>query len=155
MKSKGILLTGLIAGTLDGLAAVIQFKINGGGNPALIAKYIAGALLGREAFKGGTAVVLTGIVLHYCIAIVWTAFFFLIYPKIKFACPNKFAAGVLYGVLIWVVMNLVVLPLTQLPQKPGNLAQDLTGLLIIIFAVGLPISLLHRNYTTLRPARAQ
>ncbi len=46
-----ILITGLVAGTLDGLVAVMQFMINGGKNPEINFKYIASAVFGKKAAK--------------------------------------------------------------------------------------------------------
>jgi hypothetical protein len=56
---------GLIVGTLDILAAFIQFFIQTKGNPLIILKYIASGLLGKEAYSGGDTVILLGLILHY------------------------------------------------------------------------------------------
>ena len=45
-----IITTGLVAGTMDGLAAIINFSINGGKNPEIIFKYIASGAIGENAF---------------------------------------------------------------------------------------------------------
>ena len=51
-------------------------------------------------------------------------------------------AGLFYGFLIYAVMNLVVLPLSAYPRKVSfPLLVLVTGLLVHMFCIGLPISL--------------
>jgi hypothetical protein len=143
--TKTIPITGLLVGTLDAIAAVIQFKLSGGGNPILIAKFIASGVLGKAAFSGGTGTVLLGILLHYIIAGIWTTIFFVIYP-LTAKWSNKYISGILFGLLIWAVMNLVVLPLSKTPSISRDLIPDLIGIGILIIAVGLPVSLIRSRY---------
>jgi len=45
-------------------------------------------------------------------------------------------------------MNRVVIPLSEIAQRPFNLKGALTGMAILMVAIGLPISLLtHRYYS--------
>src|SRR5262245_2700590 len=92
-----ILLTGLIAGSLDGLSAVVDVYLSSGRGPAIIVQYIASAVFGKEAYAGGSGMVVVGLLFHLLIATGWTALFFLIYPKIKFLSTNRVLAGILYG----------------------------------------------------------
>jgi hypothetical protein len=143
--TKPILLTGLLVGTLDGIAAIIHFKLSGGGNPLFIAKYIASGVFGPGALNGGAGMIISGGLFHYIIAIFWTALFFLIYPRVSGVRLKKYVPGVLYGVLIWLVMNLIVLPLTCVPLASRDLFQDAIGITILIVTVGLPISLIQQR----------
>ena len=62
---KAILKTGLIAGTLDILAAiVILAKMNAVG----VLQYVASGVFGKEAFSGGTTMAIAGLIFHYIIA---------------------------------------------------------------------------------------
>lgn len=140
---RTVLLTGLLVGTLDGVAAIVHFKLNGGENPAAIAKFIASGVFGMSAFNGGTGIVLMGTLFHYIIALIWTALFFLVYPRIGKIRLNRYVTGVIYGVIIWVVMNLVVLPLSNTPPGSRDLMRDSIGMTILIAAVGLPIALIQ------------
>ena len=143
-----ILLTGLLAGTLDGLAAVINFTINGGKDPVvLIFRYIAGAVFGAKARTGGTPMVIWGIFFHYMIAMLFTIFFFLIYPKIRSFLPHPIITGLIYGALVWVIMNQVVVPLSNLPKKPVfHLKNAAIQMGILMLCIGLPISLMTKKY---------
>ena len=73
---RTILATGLLAGTLDAIAAIIIHTINGGKLPSRIFQYIAGGAVGTQAFTGSTGMVILGIILHYTIAFAFTLFFF-------------------------------------------------------------------------------
>lgn len=152
---KNVLLTAFLVGTLDGIAAIVHFKVNGGANPVAIAKFIASGVFGMDAFNGGTAMVLTGIVFHYIIALTWTALFFLVYSRFVTIRLNRYVTGVIYGVLIWVVMNLVVLPLSNTPPASRNLIRDSIGMTILIVAVGLPIALIQARTVPKRASSSQ
>src|SRR5688572_17964190 len=85
---KAILIAGLVAGALDGLAAIIYYLANGGKKPESIFKYIASGLLGKKAFASGNDMIILGILLHFFIAICFTALLFLVFPKIKWLQNN-------------------------------------------------------------------
>ena len=71
-----VIITGLVAGTLDGLAAIINFIMQGGKKPEVIFKYIASGVIGKDALTGGNGIILLGVLLHYLIAFSWTILFF-------------------------------------------------------------------------------
>ena len=140
---RAILLTGLIAGTLDALGPILINKAN----PKLMFQFIASGAFGSErAFAGGTPMVVWGVLFHYFIAYSWTTLFFLLYPAIPFLRKNKYITAVLYGVFVWIVMNRVVIPLSKIQQGPFNIKGALTGAAILIVAIGLPVSILARRY---------
>lgn len=136
---KRILTVALIAGTLDGAAAVIflaKFKF------AATFKYIASALFGNKAFAGGTEMILAGILFHYLIAFSFTLFYAFCVTKVKFLSANKVVSGILYGLFVWAVMNLIVVPSTRIPQAGFDPQSALVNAVILVFCIGLPISLL-------------
>ena len=64
---KNILWVGFLVGSLDGLAALL---LNYNVGPTPIFKFIASGVFGADAFKGGTEMVVAGIVpLPYCLFI--------------------------------------------------------------------------------------
>ena len=76
-----IVITGLLAGTLDILAAVIRYTIRTGNSPVRLLEFIASAVFGREeAFSGNAMMGIWGLFFHYLIAFTWTIVFFLAYP---------------------------------------------------------------------------
>ena len=141
-----ILITGLLVGTLDAAAAVIQFIIPTPRNPMRIFEYIASGVFGTNAFSGGPVMAVMGLFFHYFIATAWTSLFFTVYPRIPWLAKNKVVSGLLYGVVIWLMMNLVILPLTNVPHIPIRVTGAAIGMIILMLVVGLPISLRTNKY---------
>lgn len=142
-----ILLGGLIAGTLDILAAFVQSGLRGG-TPTRVLQAIASGLLGGDAFKGGFATAALGLVLHFCIATTATVVYYVASRKLKVLVEQAIICGLAYGIPVYVVMNLVVLPLSavtfKVSHEPSAVA---TSALILMFCVGLPIALTVRRYS--------
>ncbi|HMQ61415.1 MAG TPA: hypothetical protein PKE06_12155 [Flavilitoribacter sp.] len=143
---RTILTAGLLAGTLDGLAASIGFYLNNHKNPALVFRFIARGIFGEQASTGGTGMAAAGVFLHYLIAFIWTVVFFLIFPRLKFLSKNLVLSGMVYGLFIWLVMNVVVLPVSHGISFTFSFPKSLLGLSYIVFLVGLPIGLLIGRY---------
>ena len=129
-----ILVGGALAGTFDITAAFITFGL---GNPRLI----AGGLIGRQAIHGGTGTWILGLMLHYFIAISAATIYCLSSRKLGFLKTNWFVCGLFYGIAVFLVMNLVVLPLCAYhymgPYQYRGLVQ---GILVHMLIIGLPIS---------------
>jgi hypothetical protein len=143
---KTIAWAGLLAGTLDGAAAVLQYVISGGQDPMRIFMYIASGVFGREAFLRGAVMAWWGIFFHYTIAFSWTTLFFFVYPRLTLLSRNRFISGLAYGVFVWLAMNLIVLPLSNVPPLHFDIVKALLGTVILMLCVGLPISLITSKY---------
>jgi len=138
---------GLLVGTLDIVTACIYFTIKtGGDNPLRVLRFVASGLVGKSAFSDGTSIIFLGLVLHYLIAFSFTAFFFSIYPNIKLLSKNKIATGIVYGIFIWVVMNLVIVPLSQIGSRPFDFINALINAIILIVCIGIPLSVLAKRF---------
>ena len=151
--TKTILLVTLVAGTLDIISALIfygyVFSNVGAGR---ILRGIASVLLGKKAFEGGWATALLGLAMHYCIAASFVILYFLIFPFIPFLKKYKIASGILYGILVWTIMNLAVLPLVAHRSYHFKLLAVVRDMAILLYTIGLPISLLiSRHYSKVRP----
>jgi hypothetical protein len=144
---KGILIAGSIIGTLDALAASISSYVQRGVTPDRVWRYVASGVFGKDALTGGATMVLFGLIFHFIIATGWTALFFVAYQKLKFLSWNRYVVGIAYGIFVMFGMNLVVVPLSNVPNpSPGTI--HLPQLFIHMFIIGLPISLLaHRFYS--------
>ncbi len=141
-----IVVAWLIAGTLDISAAIIQYYIKTGNSPGRLLRYVASGFFGPSALADGTAMAAWGLFFHFLVAFIFTLFFFWIYPMISRFATNKFLTGMGYGLFVWLVMNLVVVPLSNAPAGPIVLKRAIVGILIIMFCIGLPISLVIGNY---------
>jgi uncharacterized membrane protein YagU involved in acid resistance len=139
-----VLWIGLLVGTLDGLAALI---LNYKTSPAIIFKFIAAGVFGKAAFKGGYEMVAAGVVFHYLIALLFTNAFYLLYPFFKKMFQNAYLTAVAYGCIAWLIMNLLVIPVSKIGFHPIKLQIILIGLLVLIICIGLPIALIaDRHY---------
>ena len=148
---KAVLTTGLLAGTLDAIGASVHFFIKTGRNPIAVFRYIASATFGKKAYTGSYyGMAAWGLFFHFLIAMSFTVLFFLIYPVVIKIVKNKFIVGVLFGLFTWLVMNLVVVPLSLAPKSPFNITNALTGAGILILAIGLPVSLMVDKYYNTR-----
>ena|SRR3569833_245516 len=131
-----IFLTGLLAGTLDALAAIIwAHKVP----PAAIFQYIASGVFGKAAFQAGSDMVLWGLTFHYLIAMGFTIAFYFAYPLFYKLFRNKYIIACAYGILTWFIMNLAIVPLSKIGFTPfKHVSGILIGMCILIICIGLP-----------------
>jgi hypothetical protein len=136
-----ILVGGGVAGTLD---LILAFNSYGRGMP----RGIASGLLGQRAFDGGLATWILGIFLHFFIAFSAAAIYCLTSRKLKFLKDHFFVCGLFYGIACFLVMNLIVLPLSALPHKSSTFTRTglIHGLLVQMLIIGLPISFSARKF---------
>ena len=129
-----ILAGGLAAGSLDLGSAFVAFGAN-------VPRAIAAGLLGRGAFQGGTGTYILGVALHFFIALSAAAVYWGASRKLEFLREHPIVCGLFYGIAVFLVMNLVVLPLSALHVRgPFQLAGLIQGILIHMFFIGLPIA---------------
>lgn len=129
---------GLVAGTVDiGAASLINMI-----DPLVILRAIASGLLGRAAFAGGLPVSLLGLALQWAMSLLIAAIFVLAAQRLAWMRQRWVAAGLAYGVVVFVVMEFVVVPLsaarnphfTAVSLLENVLAMLLYGLIIAFFA---------------------
>jgi uncharacterized membrane protein YagU involved in acid resistance len=137
-----ILKAGLLVGTLDILAACLNFFINTNKEPSVVFKFIASGVFGTKAFSGGTSMIIAGLVFHYIIAIGFTFLFFLLYPKIRSLINNSIVIGILYGAFVWSVMKFIVVPLSSTPPQPFTYYGAAIAMGILIICIGIPLSII-------------
>jgi hypothetical protein len=139
--TKTILLTGLFVGTTDILYAFIASYISSGKFSEKMFQYIAAGLIGiKHAMAWGTWAAFIGLFIHYFIAMAFTVFFFLLFPRIKILSYNKFLVGMLYAIFVNLIMNFLVLPLTTFPAQQFNLSRTFIDWIIFGCVFGIPIA---------------
>jgi len=107
-----ILLACLVAGTLDIAYAIITWGPVFGKLSAIhLLQGIAGTLIGKSAFTGGSCTALVGLLMHYCISLAWCSLYFLLFPYIPALARNRWISGIIYGLFVWLMMTIVVVPL--------------------------------------------
>ena len=137
-----ILVGGLAAGVLDIVNAIGFWKIYSGTAPAVILQAVAAGLLGKEAFAGGAGTAALGLFLHFFIACGMAAVYWLACRRWPWMVVQPFAAGIAFGIVSWLAMNYVIVPLSRATPPPFIPAWFLDGLLAHILLVGLPLALI-------------
>lgn len=137
----------LVAGTLDICAAFVQVYLRSGRNPLIVLNYIAGAVFGKErANGGGMPMMAAGLLFHYLAAFLFTIFFYWLYPRVKFFRKNRIATALVYGIFVWAVMNLLVVPMTLIAKYPSDPKQAAIAAAILVCMVGVPLSFIIGSY---------
>jgi len=141
-----ILRIGLIAGTLD-ITDALVFSYFRGATPVMVFRYIASGLIGRSSFQLGWTSVVLGMAIHYFIALTWTTVFYVASRRFSILVRQPVLSGLLYGIAVYLFMNLIALPLSGVPHplKPVSLVSRVNGVLALMFCIGLTIALLVRR----------
>ena len=150
-----ILTAGILVGILDGLFAialyVVALKVT---TPVRLFQSIASAVLGPASFQGGLLTAGLGLLLHFTVAHAWSAVYFLalrvssLFRRLVAAPARAVVVGMAYGILVWLVMDLVVIPMTRTRPTPVTARSFLYVLIGHMFVVGLPIALVMRPRET-------
>lgn len=144
-----ILVGGLVAGTVDISAAALINMID----PRVILRFIAGGVLGKAALQGGAAVAWLGLFLQWGMSLVIAAIFVLAALRLRWLAARTVLAGLAYGVVVFVVMNYVVMPLSAWHRinhfTPASLAWNLLAMLVY----GLIIAICARRFLGAPPRR--
>ena len=111
---------------------------------------IASGLLGRSSFSGGAWTAALGLILHFFIATAVVLVYFAAARRLPALRRSPLLWGPLYGIAVFLVMYLVVMPLSAIGPRPITLPVAVNGILIHILGVGIPAALTARS--ALRPA---
>jgi hypothetical protein len=141
---------GLVAGTIDIAAACLINWLS----PIVILHAIASGILGSGSFRGGAPSAALGLILQWLMSLLIAAIFVAWaqwFPALK---RRWLAAGFLYGIVIFFVMNYVVVPLSAVghsfPFTPvkfleNMLAMWLFAIIIAYFARERPLTLTGKS----------
>lgn len=144
---RTILTAGFVAGALDITYAFIIWGLRGV-TPLQIGRSVASGLIGREAaVAGGTATGLLGLLLHFIMATIIAAIFYFAARNVRLLVERAVPCGIAYGLVTYGVMNYVVMPLSAIHSigDSGPAYIRITGVLVHMFLIGLPIALITRR----------
>ena len=90
-----------------------------------------------------------GVFLHFFIAFSAAALYCVSSLRLKFLRDHFLVCGLFYGIAVFLVMNLIVVPLSAAPFKTNtfSLSGLIQGLLIHMAIIGLPISVSLRIFS--------
>ena len=81
-------------------------------HPQRIFQSVAASLLGKASFEGGAATATLGLVLHFFIATSMSVAYYLVARRWPLLWQRPVPCGLIYGLLLYAIMNLVVVPLS-------------------------------------------
>ena len=149
-----ILLAGLVAGTMDITAACLNAWIQSGVTPDRVFRYIATGVLGPPALTAGAGTAALGLFLHYVIATGWAVVFYIVSRFLGLMTEHPIPVGLGYGVVVYLLMNFVIVPLSQVPARrpPPQFHERAIQAGILMICIGVPIALIVRRFG--RPSSA-
>ena len=135
-----VLVGGTIAGALDILFAITFAAANGVPAPRVLQSVASGAL-GDAAFSGGASTAALGLAFHFGLSFLWAALFLAAAKRWPTLVGQPLISGMAFGVVVFLCMRLVVLPLSAFPRpvtfKPLATVLDLSS---HMFLFGFPIA---------------
>lgn len=130
----------LVAGTIDILYAALLSSINGGG-PAAMLRFVASGPY-PPATEMGLAGSILGLIVHFALMAIMAAAFVIAARNWPRLLADPISSGIGYGLVTYVVMNWIVVPLrfdVPLPPKPTAIVSQLFAHVVL---VGIPIALI-------------
>src|SRR5215210_3286789 len=116
-----ILYGGLVVGIMDGLFALIFYGLILGVKPLRIFQGVASGLLGKSSYEGGIQTFLLGILLHFVVASCIAAVYYAASLKLPVLIRHAVVCGLIYGLVAYLVMNYVIIPLSPIGLRPSSL----------------------------------
>ena len=151
--SNSLLRLSVIAGLICGTADVIIFhwfiqNVLGGVPLITLYQYIASGALGESAFAGGIPTALLGVLFHFIFSIVIAGVFILGVDRIPLLRRHIIPGSLLYGFGVFIVMNMIVTPLSATPPIPTPTTPELIVTIIVhILVAGLLLGIVVRRNT--------
>jgi uncharacterized membrane protein YagU involved in acid resistance len=127
---------GMVAGTTNIVAAGAIF----GGSAMHGFQMIASGLLGEQAFSGGLKAAILGASLHFAISIAAAAIYFWAAVNSRALTKHWLIGGTLFGVLAYMAMNLLVVPLSNAAGPDLSLGTIIKELVAHTLMFGVPIA---------------
>jgi uncharacterized membrane protein YagU involved in acid resistance len=145
---KTSIYAGLIAGTID-IGAACTINMIG---PGPILRFIASGLLGTP-LPHETWVYCLGMGLQWIMSIIIAAIFVIAATKIPALWRRWIAAGIAYGIVVYLVMTFVVVPLSRAKSGHVTMSSFVENLLAMIL-FGLIVAYMAQRMAPKAAARA-
>jgi hypothetical protein len=139
---KSFLLATLVCGTLDILLAVL-LTLQRGKEPAGMLRFVASGPF-PAATEWGTGGAVLGLAVHFTLMAIMVGGFLVLVSQRPALLDRPLVAIIAFGLVTYVVMNLIVVPLrwpAAFPPKPIGIATQLFAHLVL---VALPTVLIAR-----------
>jgi hypothetical protein len=143
---KTLPIAGLIIGTADICCACLNAYLRNGVTPDRVLRYVASGIFGKNAFSEGSSMLAWGLGFHYVIAFIWAFIFLLIYPNLLKISTNHWLIGIGYGIMVWLIMNLAIVPMSQVMTPKMTVYGVTSNMIILIIAIGLPLAFIAKRF---------
>jgi hypothetical protein len=112
--TRAILIGGAASGVLDILYAFVVYgPLSYGLTPVQVLQSVAAGWIGRDASRaGGLTTAALGLATHFMIAMIMAAVFVAVATRVKTLTAEPIVSGLFYGLVLYVVMNYIVVPLS-------------------------------------------
>ena len=127
---------GFIAGTVDIFAPSLIYMVS----PMRILQAIARGVLGTASFEMGATSAGLGLVLQWLMSLLIAAIFVFAATRMRILVVRWIGGGLAYGVVVFVVMNYVVVPLSAVGKVPTFTTLTFTLNLLAMLLFGLIVS---------------
>lgn len=136
---------GIVVGSLDITYAILFWSFRGV-TPTRVFQSVAAGALGRDSFNLGMKSALLGAALHYFIAFSIVIVYYIASKWLPLLTEHAVICGIVYGILVYIVMNYVVIPLSNAARpKTFNLLWVSCSVIVHMFLIGLPAALFART----------
>lgn len=135
-----ILITTIIAGTLDITAACINAWLSNDVMPGRVLAYIASGIWGKAAYGGGAEMIFFGLLFHYMIVFFCVFCFFWLYARWSLLRRSIAANAVLIAFTAWLVTTQLVLRMSRITVPPFRVSDAVIAIGILIICLGFPIA---------------
>ena len=142
--ARGIIYGGVTVGVLDALAATL-LTVARGRSPVRTWQGVASGLLGEASFDGGIPTMLVGLLVHFFIAFSVVTVYHLVSKRWAMLWRQPLIWGPVYGILVHLFMQHVVLALRFPDQPVTQLAPYIRQIIVHIICVGTPAALWARR----------
>lgn len=150
-----LLAAAFCVGTLDMIFATTFWMLHDVA-PVRVMQSVASGLIGRLAYAGGMATAMLGLGLHFLICLVMVLIYNMLALHVHWLLHHPWRAGPLYGLVLYLCMTFVVLPLSAAAAPSTRLDWIVGSVLGHVLLVGLPCALLvraaHRVTSDVTPA---
>jgi hypothetical protein len=130
---KSFLLATLVCGTLDILLAVL-LTLQRGKDPAGMLRFVASGPF-PDATEWGAGGAVLGLAVHFTLMAIMVGGFLVLVSQRPALLDRPLVAGLAFGLITYVIMNLIVVPLrwpAAFPPKPIGIATQLFAHLVLV-----------------------
>ena len=145
---RKIIAGGIVVGSLDITYAVLFWSFRGVA-PTRVFQSVAAGILGKASFNGGMNSALLGAACHYFIAFSIVIVYWLAARWLPVLTRHAVICGIVYGIVVYIVMNYVVIPLSNAARpKTFNPLWVSLSVIVHMFLIGLPAALFASSAIT-------